>query len=200
MKHIYFIRHAESQNNAIKEFRGENTLTERGFEQARILAERLKEVPIDLLISTSKTRSQQTLEIIASSLNAPHIVNDLFNENDQDFERMPSGIERTESFEKLCKRARETIAFLENLSESRIVIVTHGRFLKFLTACILLKENLTEEIAVLFMMHTGTGNTGITKFKYDLEKNHWRLISWNDHGHLGRIDLDLAIPVSYTKA
>ena len=194
MKQIYFIRHAESQNNADKHYQGENTLTERGHEQTRILAERLKEIPVDLVLVTSKKRSQQTTEIINASLHAPVKESDLFTEKDEEFEKMPAGIERTESFEHLCIRAKQAVAFLENLSESRIVIVTHGRFLKFLTAYILLKEKLTEEIVVLFMLHTGTGNTGITMFKYDSERTHWRLITWNDHGHLGRIDLDLAIP------
>lgn len=194
MKQIYFIRHAEAQKNVDKDHQGENTITERGREQTRILAERLKEIPVDLLLVTSKKRSQQTMEIISSSLSAPVKESDLFKENDEDFERMPAGLERTECFEKLCTRAKEAVTFLEKLSENKIVIVTHGRFLKFLTAYIILEGNLTEEMSVLFLQHTGTGNTGITMFKYDSEKTHWRLITWNDHGHLGRIDLDLSIP------
>ena len=194
MKQIYFIRHAESANNVNKNYHGENNLTDRGREQTKILAERLREIPIDLLIVTSKKRSQQTTEIINASLNAPVKENDLFTEKDEEFEKMSVGLERTECFANLCRRSKEAISFLEELPEKKIVIVTHGRFLKFLTAYILLKENLSEETAVLFMLHTGMGNTGITMFKYDPEKTHWRLITWNDHGHLGRIDLDLAIP------
>ena len=193
MKQIYFIRHAESENNVDKDYQGENNLTERGHEQTRILTERLKEIPIDLMIVTSKKRSQQTTEIINSSLNVLVKENDLFIEKDEEFEKISPSPERTESFGHLVTRAKEAISFLENLSEEKIVIVTHGRFLKFLTTYILFKENLTEEMAVLFMLHTGTGNTGITMFKYDEEKSHWRLITWNDHGHLGRIDLDLSI-------
>ncbi len=194
MKQIYFIRHAESEKNVDKDYPGENTLTKRGHEQTKILAERLKEIPVDLLLVTSKKRAQQTMEVISSSSSAPVRESDLFDENNKDFERMPPGPERTDSFKHLIIRAKEAISFLENLSEKKIVIVTHGRFLKFLTAYILFKENLTEESVVLFMQHIGTGNTGITMFKYDDEKNHWRLITWNDHGHLGRIDLDLSIP------
>ena len=194
MKQIYFIRHAESEKNVDKSHQGENTLTERGYEQTKMLAERLKEIPIDLLIVTSKKRSQQTTEIISSSVSAPLKESDLFTEKEEEFEKMPASPERTEYFLHLHKRAKEAISFLENLPEEKIVIVTHGRFLKFLTAYIILKETLTEEMAVLFMLHTGTGNTGITMFKYDPEKTHWRLITWNDHGHLGRIDLDLSIP------
>ena len=195
MKQIYFIRHAESENNVDKNYTGENTLTKRGHEQTEMLTKRLREIPIDLLIVTSKKRSQETTEILNASLHVPVKENDLFLEEDDDFEKMPENQERTQSFEHLVTRAKEAVSFLENCSEEKIVIVTHGRFLKFLTAYILFKENLTEAVAIPFMLHTGTGNTGITMFKYDEEKTYWRLITWNDHGHLGRIDLDLSIPL-----
>ncbi len=194
MKQIYFIRHAESENNVDGGHRIENNLTERGSEQARMLAERLQEISIDLLIVTSKKRTHQTAEIINASLNASLLESDLFIEINEDFANMPISTERSEIFEHLVTRAKEASSLLENLSEEKIVIITHGKFLKFLTTYIIFKENLTEEVAVSFMQQTGTGNTGITMFKYDETKNHWRLITWNDHGHLGRIDLDLAIP------
>jgi broad specificity phosphatase PhoE len=142
MKQIYFIRHAESEQNVDKNHRGENALTNRGFEQTRILAERLKEIPIDLVIVTSKKRSKQTTEILNLSLQAPLKESDLFTEQEEKFEKMDPSAERTESFVNLCKRAQEAISFLENLSEDKIAIVTHGRFLKFLTAYIILKQNL----------------------------------------------------------
>jgi len=194
MKQIYFIRHAEAEKNVDKDYEGENTLTQRGHEQTITLTDRLKEIPVDLLIVTSKKRAQQTTEIINASLNVPLKENDLFIEEDEHFEKIPAGPERTKCFKELIIRAKEAVSFLEDLSEKKIVIVTHGRFLKFITAYIIWKEHLTEELVVPFMQHTGTGNTGITMFKYDSEKSHWRLITWNDHGHLGRIDLDLSIP------
>lgn len=194
MKQIYFIRHAESENNVDDGHRIENNLTERGSEQARMLAERLQEISIDLLIVTSKKRSHQTAEIINASLNAHLLESDLFIEINEDFAKMPISTDRSGIFKHLVARAKEASSLLENLSEEKIVIITHGRFLKFLTTYIIFKENLTEEVAVSFIQHTGTGNTGITMFKYDKTRNHWRLITWNDHGHLGRIDLDLAIP------
>jgi len=214
MKQIYFVRHGESEGNVDPTYKGVNPLSERGAQQAEILSERFKEIPLELIIVTSKKRSQQTADIINLKRNVPVEQNDLFLERVGDFEKtwthkhlsageMTQEIRKKfvlpswelnpleENFSDLVARAKEALDFLEKIPQDKITIVTHGGFLKFLTSYIIFREKLTEDLAALFMGHTAASNTGVTMFKFKPEKNEWRLISWNDHGHLGPMHLSL---------
>jgi probable phosphoglycerate mutase len=205
MKLIYFIRHGESEANV--GIQGSvNALTEKGLEQAKSIAKRLKNVRIEKLIETSKLRSKQTVKEISNMKNIPITENDLFIEREGDFEIMyeyrhlpiPELIEamknklqkphwnyeKQELFIDLKERARKATLFLESLPEDRIAIVTHGAFLKILVAYFIFKDSLTEAQVILFMKGTATTNTGITVCKFNDEKKEWRLITWNDESHL----------------
>lgn len=69
---LYFVRHGESQANLTKTFSNQNhelhPLTEQGRQQARTLAEKLRDVPFAEIHSSPMLRARQTAEI----LNAPH--------------------------------------------------------------------------------------------------------------------------------
>lgn len=69
---FYIVRHGESEANVQKIFQGQkiNTpLTDKGKEQAKKLADELRNVQIDVVISSDLTRAHQTAEIIANSKN-----------------------------------------------------------------------------------------------------------------------------------
>jgi broad specificity phosphatase PhoE len=207
MKLIYFVRHGESDANVNPKARSINPLTEKGLEQANIVAERFKKIKVDKLIETSKLRSKQTAEAIRAVIDLPPEENDLFIEREGHFEEMwehkhlsvPElteimrkkldkphwNYEKQELFDRLIERIKKAVSYLENLTEENILVVTHGAFLKVLIAYIIFKDSLTEEQAVLFMRGTGVMNTGITVCKFDTETKHWRLITWNDQAHLG---------------
>jgi broad specificity phosphatase PhoE len=73
------IRHGESQTNATNTFQAGNQydsdpLTELGAEAARRLAERLVELPIDVIISSSYLRARSTAGAIAAATKAPHVI------------------------------------------------------------------------------------------------------------------------------
>jgi broad specificity phosphatase PhoE len=72
MYHFFFIRHAESTGNAAKIFQGwaDFPLSERGLEQARLLAQEWarEERRFDLCISSPLMRARQTAEIFAEAL------------------------------------------------------------------------------------------------------------------------------------
>lgn len=68
---LYFIRHGESEANTqrIISNRGlQHPLTERGVEQAKALANHLKDEPLEYLYSSPLMRAVQTAEILATAL------------------------------------------------------------------------------------------------------------------------------------
>lgn len=206
-KLIYFVRHAESDANVNPQARSLNPLTEKGRQQAQVVAERLKNIRIEKLIDTSKMRSKQTSEAISSVLDMQAVENDLFIERAGEFEAMFENkylpvreltevmkkklnkehweYSKQELFESLIERVKKAVIYLENLPEENIAVVTHGAFLKVLIAYLIFKDSLTEEQAVQFMEGTGTSNTGITLCKFYPNVQRWRLITWNDQSHLG---------------
>ena len=75
---IYFVRHGEGHHNANNLYsRPDFELTERGKEQARGIAGRLKHLPIETLIVSPFKRTVQTAEIINQVLNKPIIYSEL---------------------------------------------------------------------------------------------------------------------------
>lgn len=65
---IYVFRHGQSQDNSEFIFSGwrDNELTEKGREQAKTLAEKLKDRKIDMLISSPQKRAIETMQIVFS--------------------------------------------------------------------------------------------------------------------------------------
>lgn len=72
---IYVVRHGQSIGNAKHDYKTDHNteqygelqspLTELGIEQAREIAEKLKDIKIDAILSSDLTRARQTAEIIA---------------------------------------------------------------------------------------------------------------------------------------
>lgn len=65
---LYIFRHGESQDNEHFLFSGwrDSPLTEKGREQAKILAEKMKDKKIGMLISSPQTRAVETMQIAIS--------------------------------------------------------------------------------------------------------------------------------------
>ena len=81
MKTVYFIRHGESEGIANLRYQpSEAPLTERGREQARLIAERCTRLQIDTIISSTMTRAQETAAIIAARTGLPVESSDFFRE------------------------------------------------------------------------------------------------------------------------
>jgi alpha-ribazole phosphatase len=66
---IYLIRHGQTVWNMEKRFQGQSdtALDESGEDQARLLMERMREIPIDLIVSSDLIRARRTAEILAES-------------------------------------------------------------------------------------------------------------------------------------
>ena len=71
MQTIYFVRHGEAQANAEGLVAGSQThspLTIKGADQARAIAQTLKDKPIDLIVASPLERTTETAEIIARAI------------------------------------------------------------------------------------------------------------------------------------
>lgn len=72
---LYFVRHGESTANCLGEFSNSgftrHPLTEKGVEQARMLARGFGVVPVEQIYSSPIKRAMQTAQILAESLHVP---------------------------------------------------------------------------------------------------------------------------------
>ncbi|MBI3037203.1 histidine phosphatase family protein [Candidatus Woesearchaeota archaeon] len=74
---LYLIRHGEAVTNAEKRLPTDDTsLTEKGVEQARLMADYLRQKNIKVLYSSRKKRAVQTANIIAEKLKCAVLVRD----------------------------------------------------------------------------------------------------------------------------
>lgn len=144
MKTIYFVRHGQSQANVDKVFAGsrlDSPLTELGFQQAVVTAAKLRQTPIDIIVSSPLKRATQTAERIAHEVNyagkiqlQPLLAERDFGSatgkswDDQKLgERIDEGlVEGAETLDQLAERVRQLLAWIKTLPEERILIVGHG--------------------------------------------------------------------------
>lgn len=82
---FFFVRHGESEANLLNEFsnRGwKHGLTERGRQQAAVLAQNLKGLPVVRVYCSPLQRAVETAEILAGALGVPYEVTDALREYD----------------------------------------------------------------------------------------------------------------------
>lgn len=134
---ILLVRHGETVDNARQIMQGQTQgeLNERGREQARQVAERLAEDPVDVIIASDLRRAIQTAEIIAAPHGLPVVTTPLLRERDWGGftgryipelrgEVWPDDIE---SEEALLTRARQLLLHITaTYPGNRVVAVGHG--------------------------------------------------------------------------
>lgn len=212
-KHIYFVRHGESDANKAGIRQGpDSTLSEEGQVQAERAGQRFKAFGIDHIVASPYTRTTQTAAIIHTHLHVPVEYSDLFRERKNPSEILgrtsddPHAIEITkqlfenyhipgkrysdeENFEDLKERADAAVRFLEEHQAQNILVVSHGLFMRIFFARALFGEGLTSREFVKTAYSLSSHNTGIAHFEYDPERvgwdnKGWLLKRWNDHAHL----------------
>jgi broad specificity phosphatase PhoE len=210
-KIIYFVRHGQSVDNPLPIFQGVNSpLSDVGKKQAELIADRIGNIDFDVLISSPVLRARQTAEIIKNNIDKELEYSDLFVErikpssvvdkSNDDLEAKKtflewknslytSGlrIEDGENFDDLISRADKALDFLEKRSENKIVVITHGYFLKTILARVVLGDTLSPESFKNFQLRIWTENTGLSVIKYNIlnDISPWTLWIYNDHAHLG---------------
>ena len=212
LKRFYFVRHGQTEDNAGNVYQSaEDKLTEKGREQAVLVAERFVSIPKDIIIASDYVRALETAKVISDKTGVSVRESELFREI-----RRPADIIGKDKFDgegkkvmneiiahepdknwhhsdeenlfEAIARARKAIEFLCALPEENIVVVTHEMFIKIMLSAMAVSD---DEKAVEFyrtMRYFMIGdNTGITiaeygNFSYDVR---FRLRIWNDHAHLG---------------
>lgn len=211
MKTIYFVRHGESETNAGAINKGFHAqLTEKGRQQAHLIAERCARLPAQIIIASTMPRAADTASIIAARTSLLIDYSELFVERRRpsiqvgmqkeslEYEKinhliyenfLHTGARYTdeENFEDLAERSSRALEYLLDRPESELLVATHGIFLRMLAARALLGEDLTGPLALKFMRTLRCKNTGLTIFKHGAEKAFapWEIVTWNDHAHLG---------------
>lgn len=203
---VYFVRHGESELGEGYHQRPETSLGSVGKKQVRTIAQRFKNIPIDLIITSTHLRALQTAKEIEKVNSSPLILSDLLNER-----RMPDSFlgksvvdkeivdihnvirehfdepgwhyAEEENFKDLISRADKVVDFILSQGKDSILVVTHGYFLTVIVYFLLSGESSNGESFKSFRKHTSNSNTGITLCEY--KNSEWKLITWNDTSHLG---------------
>ncbi len=203
---VYFVRHGESVHNAEMVYQpADSALSQKGIKQAEILANRFKLIPVDIIFSSPFERTRQTAEVIKKTVQKEVVYTELL----QEIRRPLAIVGRTqedpevqiifdiinnhsndsnwhygeeENFSDLKKRGEKFLQLLESRTEDYVLCVTHATVLRMIV-CLMMNKNLTPEQFQQFWSFFLTKNTGITLCVR--EEGVWKLITWNDHAHLG---------------
>lgn len=198
---LIFIRHAEAEGNVGRVFHGwtDSGITEKGHIQAKRLGDRLKDMPIDVLYSSSLKRTLQTAEYIAKAKNLPIIRTDKLKEiNGGDWEDMPweelpklwpneydtwehtphlHKMPNGETMEEFLDRLLSEVKYIIDANTGKnVCIVTHGTAIRVMM-CVFLGCSREELIDVLWY-----DNTAVTILDY--EDGKYTVIMQGDTCHL----------------
>jgi len=210
-KIVYFVRHGQSEGNASAVFQSlDSPLSKIGKEQAGKIAERVSRLSFETLIASPLTRARETAEIIAKVTGKQPEYSELFVErikptnlsgkphSDKTARKLwvewekslytpKLHIEDGENFNSLILRADKAINFLATRLEKKLVVVTHGYFIRTIIARIILGNALTPEAFKNLQSKMLSENTGLTVITYEKTPDGiaWRLWTYNDHSHLG---------------
>jgi 2,3-bisphosphoglycerate-dependent phosphoglycerate mutase len=215
-KHIYFVRHGESDSNVDGVVRGDAAmLSEKGKEQAAVVAKRIKKIGVDAIVSSPYPRTMDTAKAISQEVDLLIEENDLFVErrrpsellgrsylHDEEsknimyeiFDGYASENHRhsdEEAFTDLRTRANAALNFLAAHPAERICVVTHGLFLRMLFCAALNGPNFSGIDLQNAMRTAETDNTGVSHLYLhedhfsSVPTKHWVIKNWNDSAHLG---------------
>jgi probable phosphoglycerate mutase len=207
-QYIYIARHGQTTGNAFDSVQTPfELLTPTGHEQAKRLAKRAETLPFSRLLASNMTRAQQTAAYIEEETNVPVETVADFREFEnptiyQTQSRQDPGFvahvakriasfaadewdwkeSDEESFRDLKQRTDRCIQLFER-TEENMFVVTHGHFLRFLTANILCGEHFSPRLWSSFGNRMQLTNTGISVFVRDTENGRFYLEHWNDTAH-----------------
>ncbi len=210
MKHIYLVRHGQSEDNIDNLRRGpEANLTPKGIEQATVTAQRFEHERVDKVYSSTYKRAQDTAQIIADSKGLdvgelPMIHERVLPERVIGQDRHNSKIkeivlniekgwvegreysDQTESYTDMLKRSSDFYNALVEMPEEYILVVSHAFYLKFFITYMLMGEALSAYGALSAVYSMYMSNTGITHITID-DDGKFYLKQWNDDAHLGEL-------------
>lgn len=188
---LIIARHGETEENIKEILQGHlpGKLTERGIDQAKKLALRLKDEKIDAIYSSDLARASDTAKEIAKfHSNTPiYFVKELREKDQRELSgKLISEIDwnkprDTEKKEAIAIRVKKILdAAYEKYKDKTVLFVSHGGTIKILTAIIM--DVSLEKAKEL----DHSVNTGISIFEIKEDKNH-EVILLNCGKHLEEI-------------
>ncbi|NTU46148.1 histidine phosphatase family protein [Candidatus Roizmanbacteria bacterium] len=205
---LYLVRHGESEGNAVDVHQFVHTpLSKAGIRQAKQLACRFESIEIDTIFASDFTRTLQTAHEIASITKKEIITTPFLREVRRPTEILGKNVNKPEvlaikqkikehfedpqwhyadeeNFFDMKHRVSQFLPFLESRSEKHILAVTHGVTMRMILGLIILGNNLKPKEFIQLAETLSVNNTGITVFEKK-DEHPWRLLTWNDHAHLG---------------
>jgi 2,3-bisphosphoglycerate-dependent phosphoglycerate mutase len=209
------VRHGESAANVFdrggaQPQDGGDRLTERGWAQARGVAERLRGERLNAIVASPMGRAQETAAAIGEALDLPvRTDDDLFEVVQSDAyhasrstrgkhaslawmpdARPDESTPGAESFAEIVARVSRARARLEAIDAERVLVVSHHDVLHFLLGLIMFEDHFAPgHLPGLYRLRHA--NTGISIFTYDdarvmdgIPLPGWSLTTWNDSAHL----------------
>jgi probable phosphoglycerate mutase len=183
-------------------------LTEKGRAQALATAKRFpkeKGRP-QIIISSPFARTKETAEIIGKELKIKVKYSDLLKERknpteiigkwggeretrsiidhmDKSYHLDDLRISDEENFTDLKERAKKLLAYISRRRQKRIIMVTHGNFLKMVISYMLYGDKLTSPQYNTLNYFNPIKNASMAICSYThhwFKKNEWKLLVWND--------------------
>ncbi|MEK7638983.1 MAG: histidine phosphatase family protein [Patescibacteria group bacterium] len=206
-QYVYIARHGATVANHHKIVqRPDEPLSEVGHAQAARLAERARNLSFEHLLASDYQRAEQTAiqiaevtekEIITEPLlrefGRPTSFHGASRESEQFKTFLATEIanhsnpdwkyEDGETYFEAAERANEALDFFARYGSDSLFVVSHGVFIRFIAAGILLKREPMPQVWSSISRSLNMHNTGITIVRRDIETNEWFLVTWNDHAH-----------------
>lgn len=204
MTRIVLIRHGETEWNRLERFQGraDVPLNQEGLEQAERLAQRLKEVPLTKIYTSSLMRARKTAEIVNDYHGVEVVPQEGLTEVDhghwtgmfksqvmeRDGERYKTWLTRPdtlvmpegESLADVCRRSVRAIEeIIENNRGETVLVCSHDAVNK-----VLLCHFLGLELCSFWKFKQGNGCINIIDV---LDRNNFMIMLVNDTCHLGGI-------------
>lgn len=208
-KIIYFVRHGETENNALGIRQGaEGPLTEKGRAQVLATAKRFpkhKGCP-QIIIASPYERTKETASIISKEIGVKVQYSELLTERrnpsevigrsgrepevrkiidriDNSYHADDLRFSDEENFTDLRIRAKKLLQYIRNRPEERIIMVTHKIFLKVVVSYMIYRDKLTASQYNNLSYFNPIDNAGIAICSYThhfFKKDEWKLLVWND--------------------
>ncbi len=208
-KLIYFVRHGETILNAKNIRQGpDGSLSDKGRIQAQATAKRFpshKGKP-EVIIASPYQRTKETAEIISKELGMEIEYCDLLVErrnpseiighegSEREVRRIVDQIDKSfhdddlrysdeENFIDLKERAKKLLNYIAYRKEKKLIMVTHGIFLKMVIAYMIEGEQLTASEYNKLSYFNPLNNASMTIVSYEthwLRENEWKVLVWND--------------------
>ena len=185
-------------------------MNDTGLLQAAQVAERCANLDAEVIITSPYTRTKQTtqaiheatklpveeLEYLHEKISASKIADmipedPIRKEYDQQWYAnwwRPNWHDSDEeNLDDMRHRARKSIEYIEQHEKEKLIVVSHGWFLRILILELSGLNLPNEQFAGMhdYMRASNTGITLCRKESDEIGKPDWKLITWNDHAHLG---------------